>query len=93
MMPLGVWVVVWWMAFVVATGVALLVYAWRTGQFRNVEEPKYRMLEDREPEDWPGRERRGRGADRRGGKTGSSGGNDRAGGRRPRDGESEGEES
>jgi len=55
MMPMGMWVVVGWMAFVSLTAVALLVYAIRTGTFRNVEEPKYRMLEDREPEPWPGR--------------------------------------
>jgi nitrogen fixation-related uncharacterized protein len=53
MMPLGMWVVVGWMLFVVSTGVALLIWGWRTGQFREIEEPKYRMLEDREPQPWP----------------------------------------
>jgi len=55
MMPLGMWVVVGWMAFVALTGVAFLVWGWRRGQFRDIEEAKYRMLEDREPEPWPGR--------------------------------------
>jgi nitrogen fixation-related uncharacterized protein len=54
-MPLGVWAYALWMLFVILTGVVLLAWGWRSGQFRNIEEPKYRMLEDREPEDWPGR--------------------------------------
>jgi len=53
MMPMGMWVVVGWMAFVALTGVALMVWGWRHGQFRDIEEAKYKMLEDREPEPWP----------------------------------------
>jgi cbb3-type cytochrome oxidase maturation protein len=49
------WVVVGWMAFVALTGVAFLVWGWRRGQFRDIEEAKYRMLEEREPEPWPER--------------------------------------
>jgi nitrogen fixation-related uncharacterized protein len=52
-MALGLWVFLGWMIFVVFTGAAFLIWAWRNGQFRNVEEAKYRMLEDREPEPWP----------------------------------------
>ena len=55
MMPLGMWVVVGWMAFVAGTGVALLAWGWKRGQFRDVEEAKYKMLEEREPEPWPAR--------------------------------------
>ena len=55
MMPMGVWAYVLWMLFVIMTGIVLLIWGWRSGQFRNVEEPKYRMLRDKEPEDWPGR--------------------------------------
>jgi cbb3-type cytochrome oxidase maturation protein len=51
-LPLGMWVVLGWMAFVMLTGIALLIWGWRTGQFHDIEEPKYRMLEDREPEPW-----------------------------------------
>ena len=64
-MALGVWVFVGWMALVVSSGAAFLVWAWRNGQFKDVEEAKYRMLEDREPEPWPekgGRSERGGGA-------------------------------
>jgi len=53
MMPLGMWVVVGWMVFVALTGVAFLIWGWRSGQFRDVEAAKYRMLDDREPEPWP----------------------------------------
>jgi hypothetical protein len=56
MMPLGLWAFLLWMIFVVLSGVVLLAWGWRTGQFRNIEEAKYRMLEDREPKGWPGRE-------------------------------------
>jgi nitrogen fixation-related uncharacterized protein len=52
-MPLGLWVFVGWMAFVTASGFGLLMWAWRSGQFKNIEEAKYRMLEDRKPEPWP----------------------------------------
>jgi nitrogen fixation-related uncharacterized protein len=55
MMPLGMWVVVGWMAFVILTGVIFLAWGWTRGQFRDVEEAKYRMLEEREPEPWPDR--------------------------------------
>jgi cbb3-type cytochrome oxidase maturation protein len=52
-MALGLWVYVAWAVFVGIVGVALLIWAWRSGQFKNVEEAKYSMLEDREPEPWP----------------------------------------
>jgi cbb3-type cytochrome oxidase maturation protein len=54
-MLLGLWVVVGWMAFVALTGLAFIAWGLSTGQFDDVEEPKYRMLEDREPLPWPGR--------------------------------------
>jgi cbb3-type cytochrome oxidase maturation protein len=57
MMPLGMWVVVGWMVFVMLTGVVFLIWGWKSGQFKNIEEAKYRMLEDREPEPWPQRKR------------------------------------
>jgi cbb3-type cytochrome oxidase maturation protein len=53
MMPLGMWMIVGWMVFVMLTGVAFLVWGWKSGQFKDIEEAKYRMLEDREPEPWP----------------------------------------
>jgi nitrogen fixation-related uncharacterized protein len=53
MMPLGMWIVVGWMGFVALTTVIMIVWGWRRGQFKDIEEAKYRMLEDREPEPWP----------------------------------------
>jgi nitrogen fixation-related uncharacterized protein len=41
------------MIFVPITAIALIIWAWKTGQFKNIEEAKYRMLEDKEPEAWP----------------------------------------
>jgi nitrogen fixation-related uncharacterized protein len=52
MMPFGLWVVVGWMAFVIATGIGFLIWGWKHRQFRDIEEPKYRMLEDRDPLPW-----------------------------------------
>jgi nitrogen fixation-related uncharacterized protein len=63
-MALGLWVLVGWMIFVVGTGLALLVWGWRTGQFKNIEEAKYRMLEDREPAPWPEKPQEGKGGNR-----------------------------
>jgi nitrogen fixation-related uncharacterized protein len=63
-MALGLWVFLGWMIFVVFTGVGFLIWAWRNGQFKNVEEAKYRMLEDREPEPWPEKPKKKKGGDR-----------------------------
>jgi nitrogen fixation-related uncharacterized protein len=53
MMPLGLWVVAGWMVFIVVVSGLLLLWGLKKGQFRNIEEAKYNMLEDREPEPWP----------------------------------------
>lgn len=63
-MALGLWVFLGWMIFVVGTGLGLLIWGWKTGQFKNVEEAKYRMLEDREPEPWPEKPENTKGGDR-----------------------------
>jgi cbb3-type cytochrome oxidase maturation protein len=43
------------MALVFLSGLALIAWGLKTHQFDDIEEAKYRMLEDREPQDWPGR--------------------------------------
>jgi nitrogen fixation-related uncharacterized protein len=63
-MALGLWVLVGWMIFVVGTGITLLIWGWKTGQFKNIEEAKYRMLEDREPEPWPEKPQEEKGGNR-----------------------------
>jgi hypothetical protein len=55
MMPMGMWVVVGWMIFVPFTVIVFIISAWKSGQFKNIEEAKYKMLEDKEPEPWPDR--------------------------------------
>lgn len=62
-MPLGLWVVVGWMLFVALSAVVMIAWGANAGQFRDIEEAKYRMLEDREPEPWPGRAVNGGGSD------------------------------
>jgi nitrogen fixation-related uncharacterized protein len=49
------WVVVAWMIFVPLVAIGLIFNGWKTGQFKDVEEAKYKMLEDRDPEPWPDR--------------------------------------
>jgi cbb3-type cytochrome oxidase maturation protein len=41
------------MALVSFSGLVLIAWGLSTHQFDDVEEPKYRMLEDREPQGWP----------------------------------------
>lgn len=52
-MPLGLWLLVGWMIFMALVGIAFIVWGWRKGQFRNIEEAKYKMLEDNETQPWP----------------------------------------
>ena len=61
-MVLGVWLIVGWMAFMVMVGGALFAWGWRNGQFRDIEESKYRMLEDRDSEPWSRKTHSARGA-------------------------------
>ena len=51
----GVWLLVLWSVGIVVAGFVWLVWGLEKGQFDDLEETKYRMLEDREPEGWPGR--------------------------------------
>lgn len=54
-MPLGLWAFIGWMLFVIVSGAILFIWGWRTGQFKDIEKAKYTMMEEREPEPWPGR--------------------------------------
>jgi cbb3-type cytochrome oxidase maturation protein len=55
-MSIGIVGFVSWGIFLVLTAIGLFIWGYRRGQFKDVEEAKYRMLEDRDPEPWPGRE-------------------------------------
>ncbi len=46
-----------WTALEVVVVIAMIRWGFETGQWKDIEEPKYRMLIDREPESWPGREK------------------------------------
>jgi nitrogen fixation-related uncharacterized protein len=58
----GARLLIFWIGAAVVIAVVLFVWGWRNGQFKNIEEAKYRMLDDREPEPWPGRENGGSGS-------------------------------
>lgn len=55
-MSVGAKLLLFWIGSAAIIGIGLLMWGRRTGQFKDIEEAKYRMLEDREPEPWPGRE-------------------------------------
>lgn len=55
-MTIGLLGFIGWGIFLTLTAIGLFVWGYRRGQFKDIEEAKYRMLEDREPEPWPGRE-------------------------------------
>jgi len=44
-----------WMALEVVYVAGMIAWGYETGQFKDIEEPKYRMLVDLEPQPWPGR--------------------------------------
>lgn len=54
-MLIGLWLIAGWMVLVALTGIGFLIWGWKTGQFKDIEEAKYRMLEDKEPQPWPDR--------------------------------------
>jgi cbb3-type cytochrome oxidase maturation protein len=52
-MSLGLIVLVGGMIVIAFSGVIFLIWGISNGQFENVEEAKYKMLEDNEPQAWP----------------------------------------
>ena len=52
-MSLGLVVLVGGMIVIALTALGFLIWGLLTGQFKDVEEAKYKMLEDKEPEPWP----------------------------------------
>jgi cbb3-type cytochrome oxidase maturation protein len=57
-MSAGTRLFLFWIGSAAVIGIGLLIWAWRSGQFKDIEEAKYRMLDDREPAPWPKREGR-----------------------------------
>ncbi len=54
-MAIGVIMFLAWMALEVVYVAGMIAWGFETGQFKDIEEPKYRMLLDVEPQPWPGR--------------------------------------
>ncbi len=57
-MPAGLILFIAWMALEAVVVLASIVWGFENGQWKNIEEPKYRMLLDIEPQPWPGREKK-----------------------------------
>lgn len=56
-MTLGLQIVAAWMAFVPLFGLGALVWAAYSGQFDDLQALARAPLDEREPQDWPGRPR------------------------------------
>ncbi len=61
-MSISLWAYLGWMVLVALIGLGLLIWGLLHKQFEDIEEPKYTMLEDKEPIPWTRREG-GRGED------------------------------
>ncbi len=55
-MVLGIVLFLAWTALEIVVIAASIAWGFENGQWKNIEEPKYRMLLDLEPQPWPGRE-------------------------------------
>ncbi len=54
-MNLGVILFLAWTALEVVFIIATILWTVENGDWKNIEQPKYDMMEEREPADWPGR--------------------------------------
>lgn len=55
-MAAGGWIVAAWFIAVILGGVAAIYWGWRTGWMQRFEGDRYAVLEEHEPEPWPGRD-------------------------------------
>lgn len=55
-MLVGIQIIAGWMAFVALFGFALLGWAIYSGQLDDLEDTKFIPFNEREPEEWPGRQ-------------------------------------
>ncbi len=46
-----------WILLEIVVVIGMIVWGFETGQWKDIEEPKYRMLIDHEMQPWPGREK------------------------------------
>ncbi len=54
-MPVGFILFIVWMALEVVVVAASIAWGFENGQWKDIEEPNYRMLVDHELQGWPGR--------------------------------------
>lgn len=54
-MSIGELFFIGWSLLMVITSAVFFIWAWQSGQFKNVEKAKYDMLDEKEPLLWPGR--------------------------------------
>lgn len=57
-MPLGVILVIAWMGLEFMVVIVMILWGFENGQWKDIEEPKYRMLVDRELQPWPARKKK-----------------------------------
>ncbi len=57
-MSLGVILFLVWTALEIVVVIAMIRWGFENGQWKDIEEPKYRMLIDHELQPWPGREKK-----------------------------------
>jgi hypothetical protein len=55
-MPIGVILFIAWMALEIVVVAGFIVWGVEQGHWKDIEQPKYSMLEDKEIAPWPGRE-------------------------------------
>ena len=56
-MSLGEMFFIGWSLLMVVICIVFFVWAWESGQFKNIEKSKFTMLEDKEPLSWPDHEK------------------------------------
>jgi cbb3-type cytochrome oxidase maturation protein len=74
-MAVGILFFVVWSLFMLLVVLVLYVWGKRSGQFKDIESPKYQIFEEKELEEWPNRKKKAQGnamkdrpADQKGGK-------------------------
>ncbi len=60
-MLLGVILFLAWTVLEIVVVIAMIRWGFENSQWKDIEEPKYRMLIDHELQPWPGREKRSKG--------------------------------
>ncbi len=57
-MPIGIVFFVVWSLFMLLVGVMLYMWGKKSGQFNDIEAPKFQIFEEKELEEWPNRKKK-----------------------------------